>query len=256
MFRVPVDRALRQGWWFVNSHQDRFLKLAAVPALLWLTLKSLPAPYEAWVAAILPMAPDQLAGSAVILFAALWFRFAVSRSRRKEDVSQKRSLNIKVLSRLVLRSAAIVVGVTALLTVPAVAIAIGWVVVDGPASVTPEYASRVAGMSLPLAVLLMSPILVRLYAYYGAVIAGRHDVTPLDAWRWMRGKSMAFLALALGALTPAVVILWGVEAMGLGFAGYVPAAAILFISVAMMTGAMARAMHDLVMPPVLAAARK
>jgi len=255
VFRVPVDRSLRQGWWFVNSHQDRFFRMAAVPALCWLILKSLPSEAKASIASVLPMAPDQLAGSAVVLFGALWFRFAIKRARRSEDVSRKKRIDLGGLIRFVVRSAVIIVGVTALLTVPAVAISVGWIMIDRPASVTPEYASHVAGMALPIAVVLLSPVLIRLYAYYGAVIAGRHDVTPLDAWRWMKGKSMAFLALVLGALAPAVTILWAVEAMGLGLAGYVPAAAILFISVALMTGAAARAMNDLVMPPVVAGAR-
>jgi hypothetical protein len=223
--------------------------------LLWLILKSLPVGTKAWIASVLPMAPDQIAGSAVILFGALWFRYAIDHARRKVSAPRKKPFTIKTLLRLVVRSAAIVLGVTALLTVPAVAISVGWIFLDRPAAITPEYASHVAGMALPIAVLLLSPVLIRLYAYYGAVIAGRHDVTPLDAWRWMKGKTAAFLALVLCALAPAVAILWAVEVLGLGFAGYVPAAAILFISVALMTGAVARAMNDLVMPPVVAVAR-
>lgn len=251
MFRVPVERSLRQGWWFVNSHQNRFLRMAVVPALFWLALKTLPPHYEAWISSVIPMAPDQLAGMAVILFGALWFRFAVSRARSRFPAPTGTRISPRIVFRIVARSAMIVLGVTALLTVPAVAFAFVWVLIDQPLAMTPQYASHIATLSFPAALFLMSPVLVRLYAYYGAVIAGRHDVTPLDAWRWARGKSMALVAMALGGLAPALVVLWLVEVLGLGVLGYAPAAVILFISVALMTGAMARAMMDLVAPPTV-----
>lgn len=250
-----MDRSLRQGWWFLNGRQLRFLQIATVPALVWLVLKCAPDHVLRLMEGLSfasMIDPDRIAGSMVIMFGALWFRFSIRDGRPQKPLMERvcARLHPGVLVRLFLRSILIVTGVSLLVTLPTMLLALGWILLTRQPAVTPQVAAEAVAVAFPMAMILLSPLLVRLYAYYGAVVAGRHDVSPIDAWRWMRGKSLAFLTLLLAVLTPAMGLLTAIDQLGLGTAGYAAAMPVLFISVALVASASARAMNDLVTVPI------
>ncbi len=243
-----------RGLQFLEDHWVRCVRLAAAPAVLWLALKSIPPHVLSNLTHIPFLRPESLADGTVALFAVAWFRYAIDQSRpAATGASARWSLSLKPVLRFFMRSTLMVVGMSALLILPTMILAIGWILFFRPAAITPDTATHAVGTAFPLAILLLSPLLVRLYAYYAAVIAGRHDVTPLDAWRWMRGKSLAFIVLIAGVLAPAILCLRAVEALGLGVLGYGLAMPVLFACVALAAAASARAMADLISPPLFAA---
>ncbi|RMF09951.1 MAG: hypothetical protein D6763_06805 [Alphaproteobacteria bacterium] len=266
MFRVSVLGALKRGMQVVDSHRSRCFELAVWPALLWLVFKSVPANLVQSMPGLRFVDPATLANGAVILFAVAWFRHVIRQGNRGQNSrSQSRTravrkamfspVSISLVLRFVLRSALIVVGASVLLVLPTLFFAMGWIFLSQPTVIDPEVVARSVGVGLPLAILVLSPLLVRLYAYYAAVIAGRHDVSPLDAWRWMRGKSMTFVLMLAGGLAPAILCLNVVEALGLGLPGYFLAMPVLFTCVALAAAASARAMADLVSPPLITSTR-
>lgn len=252
MFRVSVFRSLRRGAQFLESHRSRFFEIAVWPALLWLALKSVPADVLRDATGLAFLQTGSLANGAVVLFAMAWFRFVIGQGRPAAKM-ERRKISLTPVLRFVLRSSLIVVGASVLLVPPTMVLALAWIFLTQPAAVTADAASQAVGVAFPLAILMLSPLLIRLYAYYAAVIAGRHDVSPMDAWRWMRGKSLPFVALIVGVLAPAILCLNAVEALGLGFVGYGLVMPVLFASVALATAASARAMADLISPPLFAA---
>lgn len=245
--RVPFAAFVR-GWAFLKTHQMRFFQAAALPAVLWFLLKSLP--FDPTLT--LPSS-NTLANVVVGLFALSWFRFVVGGGQGREPQARRFAVpRGAVIGRFLARTCVIVVGVSVVLVIPTVMIALLLIYGGGAEAQNPEAVIRDAvSRAFPLAILLLSPLLVRLYAYYGALAAGRHDVSFRDAWQWMRGRSLGLLLLIGTVLAPAAFGLNLVEKLGLGAFGYGLAMPILFVSVALAATASARAMGGLIAVPVM-----
>ncbi|MEX1147610.1 MAG: hypothetical protein WEB93_04425 [Sphingomonadales bacterium] len=250
---LSIFQSIPRGWQFLKRHRTELVQAAMLPAFLWLSLKSLPldGTLDAITAAtgLLLPSTDLLANLVLAVFALNWFRFAVGRNTRPKAATWSGFVPFTgMVLGTALRAGLIVAGASVALVLPTIVIALA-LMASGMVAVVADAVS----VAFPLALVALSPLLIRFYAYYAALAAGRHDVRLRDAWRWMRGRSLGLLMLVGGVLAPAFAGLGVVEGLNLGLIGYGLVMPLVFAAVALATTATARAMGGLIAPPVLSA---
>lgn len=268
---VSVYRLVGRGWGVVFLHRDAFIRLAALPALLWLFVKALGALLPNAVGGVSPL--GILSGAILTLFVVDWFRFSLRAGAGTATAPGADPLSLfeavshpartfgqggRMLARGflygVIRVAVVVLAGTAILLPPTLVLAAGSLAVTGQLG-DHVAAGRAVSWALPVAALLASPLLVRFYIYYAALAAGRPDVRARDAWRWSRGKSLWLLALLALSLAPGVaaVTLAGVVTGFAAVAAHVVALPLFFLSLGVMATVTARAVAGLVVLPIIPA---
>ncbi|HEY8351621.1 MAG TPA: hypothetical protein VIK87_03665 [Sphingomonadales bacterium] len=236
-----------RGWGFVLHERRAALRLAAWPAALWLAFSLLsraaPSPISVFglVADCLP-----------VLFAVTWFRFVLGFRRRAVPVPTPHGL-LRAAGRV-----AVVVPLAVLILLPPTLVLAGANLALTDAPFRGQAVERAVDLALPLALLITSPLLVRIVAYYAALAAGRDDIRARDIWRWSRGNGLTLVLVILLSLAPALVALGAVRLAGDLPALIVPllvlAAPMVFLSVAVTAASLARAMGGLLVLPVTEAA--
>ncbi len=256
MYRQSVIEMTRRSWGFVLENQSDFIRKAALPGLAWLFL--------AVLLAAIPNIDESLPFLSVIsnvilaVFLADWFRFTLRLGPAKSpafDLLRNPMALLKVVGRIVLRIAVVVIVASVILLPLTILFAAGTLIATGNLD-DPAALDRVVSLAMPLSALVMSPLLVRFYVYYAALAAGRNDLSARDIWRWSRGRSLRLLGLLALSLGPAVLTLYIVDhiaSQGLVVIPvYVLALPVVFVSLAVLASTTARAMASLVVPPVKA----
>lgn len=245
---ISIGQSVSRGWEFVLGHRARLVRMAALPAALWFMLELLQVavPGE-------PVVLSSFGGLVLSLFAIDWFRFVLGHSGGQSGGPAIDPAGmVRRTVRVSLRVGAVVILVSLILLPPTLVMAAGVIAFAG-APMTDQAIVTAVGKAMPVAMVLVSPLLVRFYAYYAVVAAGRRDLRLADIWRWAQGKSLGLLAVVALALAPGLMMITGASALGggvLSLAGYAFAAPVLFISVAVMATVTARAMSGLIVPPV------
>ncbi|MDA5192705.1 hypothetical protein [Govanella unica] len=259
---LSIHRVLAKGWGAVFRDRREFVRLAALPALLWLFVKALGALLPAQDGG--PTLLDLLASAILTLFVIDWFRFslaagvtpagadALTLAEVRAHPARSFRRGGRVVATVVLRIVMVVLAGTAILLPPTFVLAAGSLAVSGQLGNQAATGAAVS-MAMPLAALLASPLLVRFYVYYAALAAGRSDVRARDVWRWSQGKSLWLLALLGLSLGPGIAALWlAAQVTGYGaVAAYIMAMPVFFLSLGVMASVTAKAIAGLVLPPVI-----
>lgn len=240
---LSAFQMVSRGWAFVIHHRREALRMALLPAVLWLLLALL----GTAASSPLPMS-GLLADCLVVMFAVAWFRFVLGLKSPAVRMPSPYGL-LRVAARV-----AVVVPLAVLILLPPTLVLAGANLALSDAPFQGQAVERAVDLAIPVALLVTSPLLVRFVAYYAALAAGRNDIRARDIWRWSRGNGLALALVLLLPLLPALLVLGGLRLLAgepmLLALGQIGAGPVLFASAAVMAAALARAMGGLLVRPV------
>lgn len=198
-----VEASLIESYRFLNMNRARFLKLAGPLGLLWVVISILLNWWEATTGLTVPFG-GTVVGLLQTSFAVMWFRFALEFVQPLGQRDVKLARPAPPFVRLALRSIGIVLGFSALLIVPTIAVATVIIIAKTWAGVSVSQAEMPALVmtSLSVAMLILSPVLCRFLPYYAAAAAGNYHFGLRASWVSTRGNSLRLWALMARIVAP------------------------------------------------------